>query len=71
MKAEGLLQKANIQTALWLPWDVVGACSLYPQVNIPKGMDGSFLFIKKTSPNIPPVNAGGIFCFREKTTRCG
>lgn len=37
MKAEGLLQKANIQTALWLPWDVVWACSLYPQVNIPKG----------------------------------
>ena len=37
MKAEGLLQKAKIQTALWLPWDVVGACSLYPQVNIPKG----------------------------------
>ena len=24
MKAEGLLQKAKIQTALWLPWDVVG-----------------------------------------------
>ena len=71
MKAEGLLQKANIQTALWLPWDVVGACSLYPQVNIPEGNGRINPLFKKTSPNIPPVKAGGLFCFREKTTRCG
>lgn len=26
MKNEGLLRKAKAQTALWLPWDVVGEC---------------------------------------------